>query len=420
MYGKSNNPLPSNPLGKPSNPLGKICYVGFGFFLLFAGHAAFRSLLPAIRPATGPWLVALNFTAYALGSLLHPQWLANYKRFFFTISALAHSQWIALLQFPIDESQCFAALAGISSIINGFGAGLLWCCAGTWMSEIVAGQKDVASKYNSVFLFFYGISGVIGNIVAACTLAYDIPIFDVVWYLFAISLSGSCWLLCTPTKFLYLQLEEDEFESANTEEESTEEIVLSSSRWSLIKALFTETMFPWMLSPLVSLSAVSAMTWVTLPISLPINIVPIAFIGYAVASATGPLIASKLSGCLEWIWVFIIFIIFTIACCIALIISPNEPILTGICIFIFGWVIGGFNNIIYTVFTSLIKRESKITSLVNHLPGEAYCMHGFFYCIFFALFSVISLPLLYMSILVISLLSVNIIVLFVYNNIFKS
>jgi MFS family permease len=182
----------------------KICYVGFGFFLLFAGHAAFRSLLPAIRPTSGPWLVALNFTAYAIGSLLHPQWLVNYKRLFFTISALAHSQWIALLQFPVDDSVGFAALAGISSIINGFGAGLLWCCLGGWMAELVAGKKDVASKYNSLFLFFYGISGVIGNIVAACTIAYNISIFNVVWYLFAISLSGSVWLLFTPQKFLYM------------------------------------------------------------------------------------------------------------------------------------------------------------------------------------------------------------------------
>jgi MFS family permease len=386
----------------------KICYVGFGFFLLFAGHAAFRSLLPAIRPTSGPWLVALNFTAYAIGSLLHPQWLVNYKRLFFTISALAHSQWIALLQFPVDDSVGFAALAGISSIINGFGAGLLWCCLGGWMAELVAGKKDVASKYNSLFLFFYGISGVIGNIVAACTIAYNISIFNVVWYLFAISLSGSVWLLFTPQKFLYIE-SEDEFESANTEDD-----MLSSSRWSLVKALFTETMFPWMLFPLVSLSSVSAITWVTLPISLPINIVPIAFIGYAVASATGPLIASHLSGYLEWIWVFILFIISTILCCIVLIISPNEPIITCICIFIFGWVIGGFNNIIYTVFTSLIKRESKITSLADHLPGEAYCMHGFFYCIFFAIFSVIALSLIEMAILVICILSINIVVLLWY------
>jgi MFS family permease len=402
----------------------KIVYVGFGFFLLFAGHAAFRSLLPAIRPTTGPWLVALNFTAYALGSLLHPQWLANYKRLFFTISALAHSQWIALLQFPIDESIGFAALAGTSSIINGFGAGALWICVGSWMAEIVAGQKDVASKYNSIFLFFYGISGVVGNIVAACTIAYDIPIFNVVWYLFAISLSGSCWLLFTPHKFLYVSLAIpiDEFESANTEDEENGESTnkLSSTRWSLIKALFTETMFPWMLSPLVSLSAVSAMTWVTLPITLPINIVPIAFIGYAVASATGPLIASRLSVYLEWIWVFITFIICTIICCIALMIAQECKQCDGysalicITIFIFGIVIGGFNNIIYTVFTSLIKRESKITSLADHLPGEAYCMDGFFYCIFFALFSAISLPLFYMSLLVIVLLSINIIVLLIY------
>lgn len=389
---------------------GKICYIGVGFFLLFSGHAAFRSLLPAIRPTTGPWLVALNFTAYAIGSLLHPQWLANYRRLFFTISALAHSQWIALLQFPVDESVYFAVLAGISSIINGFGSATLWCCLGGWMSEIVAGKKDMASKYNSVFLFFYGISGVIGNIVAACTIAYDISIFNVVWYLFAISLSGSCWLLFTPQKFLYIELE-DEFESANTEND------LSTTRWSLVKALFTETMFPWMLVPLVSLSSVSAITWVTLPISLPINIVPIAFIGYAVASATGPLIASKISEYLEWIWVFIIFIVSTILCCIALIISPNEPIITCICIFIFGWVIGGFNNIIYTVFTSLIKRESKITGLADHLPGEAYCMHGFFYCIFFAIFSVISLSLIEMAILVIAILSINIVVLLWYRKI---
>jgi MFS family permease len=398
----------------------KIIYVGLGFFLLFAGHAAFRSLLPAIRTKTGPWLVALNFTAYAFGSLLHPRWLANYKRFFFTISALSHSQWIALLQFPIDESIGFAILAGISSIINGFGAGVLWCSLGGLMAEIVSLQKSMASKYNSVFLFFYGISGVIGNIVAACTIAYNIPIFDVVWYLFAISLSGSIWILFTPHRFLYIEKDEDEFESANTENDEevkdndVKDDKISSTRWSLIKALFCETMFPWMLSPLISLSAVSVMTWVTLPIILPINIVPIVFIGYAVANAIGPLIASKLSGYLEWVFVFIIFIICTISCCIALMITPNEPILTGICIFVFGIVIGGFNNIIYTVFTSLIKRESKITSLSEHLPGEAYCMHGFFYCIFFAIFSAIALEIFYMAILVITLLSINTIIFLIY------
>src|SRR4051812_11812345 len=82
---------------------GAVLYVGVSFFVLFAGHAPFRALVPSIKPKSGAWLVALNFLFYAFGSLVHPRFLFNRRRLCFTISAMAHAQWIALLQLPTND-----------------------------------------------------------------------------------------------------------------------------------------------------------------------------------------------------------------------------------------------------------------------------------------------------------------------------
>lgn len=416
-----------------------IVYVGFGFFLLFSGHAAFRSLLPAIRPSSGPWLVAVNFTAYALGSLLHPRWLADYRKMCFALAALAHVQWIALLQLPIDDNDTplghfFIVLATISSLINGFGAGLLWATQGGWMAQQVQSGGKIGgfntSRYTSCFLFFYGISGIVGNIVAACTLAYSIPVFDIIWYLFGISLAGFVWLALTPGRFLYLNYvpmqidsspldHDDEFYSFDTEgtennnssSESNQTTVifdpvsqdhfLPSRRWSLIKTLFTSTIFPWMLAPIFALSAMSAFTWVSLAASLPVASVPIAFCLYAVGSALGPILASQLdrtTGLVHALAQF--FGTPSLLCFIyAGIYQPDHvatEYLSGAMIFLFGIVIGATNNNVYSIVSTCINlKVAKKTLLTSeqqpHLSGEAYCMHGFFYCMFFAAFSALSL-----------------------------
>lgn len=413
-----------------------IVYVGFGFFLLFSGHAAFRSLLPAIRPSSGPWLVAVNFTAYALGSLLHPRWLANYRQVCFALAALAHVQWIALLQLPIDDNDTplghfFIFLATLSSIVNGFGAGLLWATQGGWMAQQV--QSDAknngynTSRYTSCFLFFYGISGIVGNIVAACTLAYNIPVFEIIWYLFGISLAGFVWLALTPGRFLYLnycpsevEVVADEFISAESSESRDRSnssdneptvvfdpaiisFVLPHSRWSLIKTLFTKTIFPWMLAPIFALSAMSAFAWVSLAASLPITSVPIAFCCYAVGSALGPIFASQLDRITNLVHALAqCFAIPSLLCFIyagiyRLDLAASEYF-SGAMIFLFGIVIGATNNTVYSIVSNRItlqvaKRTMLAPEQQPHLSGEAYCMHGFFYCIFFAAFSALSLAL---------------------------
>lgn len=99
----------------------------------------FRSLLPALKPQRGALLVAVNFFAYAVGSLVHPRFLMLRRRACFGFAALAHAQWILivlLLPASDDTSAMSIAIAAISSIVNGFGAGTLWACQGTKKREM--------------------------------------------------------------------------------------------------------------------------------------------------------------------------------------------------------------------------------------------------------------------------------------------
>lgn len=479
-----------------------VFYLGTCFFVLFAGVGTFRSLVPAIKPSSGSWLVAVNFVAYGFGSLLHPRFLFNRRRLCLVVAALAHAQWIALLQLPTGQGNAlYDAIASVSSIVNGSGAGLLWATQGGWMGEVCRLDADRrnAARYSGIFLTFYGASGIIGNIVAALTFHFGLDVISIVWYLFGVSLAGVALLACTPRRLLYVvdnrgggrnveQDEEDiggsmhsalsssdemsnekctvddddgmqsalEHSSSSGEEEDVKEEnrplservraewrdwrrkrigvvpIGASRRFAIerdlltddrtvaveaarrrfarlytIRALFTQTVFPRALPIIAALSSVSAFLWVAMAKALRQDVVPIVFAAYAAANACGPPLGALLDrrfGTKPAL--LIVTIALALPVCVyfvalhPLLASSSVPIshsdyAMGTLACVFGVVIGAYNNAIYALFATEIDPQvaSQTTLLPDeqeHLPGEAFCMHGFFYCIFYAVFSFLS------------------------------
>lgn len=434
-----------------------ILYVAIGFFVLFFGHAPFRSLLPALRPQSGPIFVAINFFAYAIGSLVHPQLLIKRRRLCFAFGAFAHAQWIAVLQIPTVEGNLgYVALSAISSIINGFGAGLLWSTEGGWMASYCQMDKQSqTSNKTGIFLFFYGASGFIGNVIAAITLYFlsTDAIVNVVWALFSISVLGGFILLLTPAKFLYEQVGRKVVRAAPNNETKTSLAAISSGvskrfhalaetnetsetsgakRWVTIKALFCETIFARSIPAICALSSVSVFSWVAIPtlcsaaysnteVSVNGNsvksgafIVPALFAIYAMANAIGAPTSSILHRHMSIRNVFslcsLVLVVPTMVYFMFL--HPLVPINNtiyglGVASFIFGIVVGTFNNCLYALYASTITLDAaKKTSLPPEnqplLSAEAYCMHGFLYCVFYTVFStmVAFVPLMWIALIV--------------------
>jgi hypothetical protein len=449
--------MTQQPTSLNRHALFAVCYLGFCFFVLFAGVATFRSLVPSLKPSSGAWLIAVNFVAYGLGSLLHPRVLFNQRRICLVVAALAHSQWIALLQLPTGEGNgLYDAIGGISSIVNGGGAGLLWATQGGWLGEVcrLDTERKNAPRYSAVFLAFYGVSGLVGNIVAALTFHFGVDVHSIVWYLFGVSLAGALLLAVTPRRFLYVERfddtlsfhtngerdDDDDMQSALSEEFdefSVEETLQSDfvdgknqapafvafgasrrfvigndrsdgrdlkrrfGRLRTIRALFCGTVFTRALPVIGTLSSVSAFLWVAMAKVLAKEVVPIVFAIYAVANACGPPLGAFVDRRLGTKPALLaITVTVSLPACIYFValhpyvVPPaHSDYAIGFLAVCFGVVIGAYNNAIYALFATEIDprvAEAQISLTAaeqRHLPGEAFCMHGFFYCIFYAAFS---------------------------------
>ena len=399
-----------------------VVYIGICFFILFSGHSIFRSLLPAWKPQRGPLLVALSFFAYALGSLIPPKITKNHKRLCFALGALAQAQWIGLLQLPVDNV-AFNIITAISSFVNGLGAGTLWSTQGQWMNLFCAEKNPHdAQYYTGMFLSFYGASGFLGNIAALLTLIF-IPdsISLIVWCLFAIACCGSLLLFLSPQHFLYPALTlESNFEQNKTNFLNSLSTIGSSKRFhqsskvaetnrlKTIKALFLETFFTKTIPAIMALAFVSAFVWVAIPNlcanafdtslsdKLPVYTVPMLFSIYSFANAIGAPLSSVLIRKHGVQLAFACFMPIAIPVFMYFIFDETKGQSTiygyaiGTCLF--GTVVGAYNNCLYASLASnltLEKVEKTSLSVENHLNliGEAYCWHGFIYCIFYTIFS---------------------------------
>lgn len=396
-----------------------VAYVGFSFFVLFSGHAVFRSLLPAWKPQSGPLLVAASFFAYAIGSLVHPRFIRNYRRQCFVFGALAQAQWIGMLQLPV-ENPAFPAVSTLSSFLNGLGAGLLWSTEGGWMSSICSLKNPhQAQYYTGMFLSFYGASGFLGNIAAALTLAFaSTSISIVVWCLFGIACAGGLFMIFAPSRYFYPPTATDRaipqsslniFQLTSGTSKRFHQFAADSeaSRILTIKSLFRETVFSRTIPAIMALSFVSAFAWVVIPTlcasafqvdgDLPVYLVPTLFSLYAFANAFGAPLSSSFIRKTSVSTVFSIASIF-IALPIMLYFTAAEisgkDSIYGLAVstFLCGVVVGTYNNCLYALYATKITMETaKETTLPKenypHLIGEAYCWHGFIYCMFFTIFS---------------------------------
>lgn len=397
-----------------------VAYVGFCFFVFFSGHSIFRSLLPAWKPQSGPLLVALSFFAYALGSLVPPKITKNHKRLFFTLGALAQAQWIGILQLPSDNV-AFSAVTAISSFLNGLGAGILWSTQGQWMNLFCSEKNPHAAQYyTGMFLFFYGSSGFLGNVAALLTLVF-IPhaISLIVWCLFGVACFGSLLLFLTPQKFLHpanrvvdqaeyaVNLASSSIASSKRFHQTSSQIS-STNRLKTIKTLFLETFFPKTIAAIMALAIVSAFAWVVIPKlcasafdallsdKLPVYTVPMLFALYSLANAIGAPLSSMLIKRHNVKVAYGFFTVIAMLVCLFFIIDTTQGQLAiygyAIATFAFGLVVGAYNNCLYALLASKLTLElaaKTSLSVENHanLIGEAYCWHGFIYCISYTIFS---------------------------------
>lgn len=174
------------------------------------------------------------------------------------------------------------------------------------------------------------------------------------------------------------------------------------ARFYTIRALFTQTVFPRALPIIAALSSVSAFLWVAMAKALKQEVVPIVFAAYAAANACGPPLGALLDrrfGTKPAL--LIVTIALALPACVyfvalhQLVPMAHSDYAMGTLACVFGVVIGAYNNAIYALFaTEIDPQVASQTTLLpreqEHLPGEAFCMHGFFYCIFYAIFSFLS------------------------------
>jgi len=191
-----------------------VLYVGLAFFALFSGYTVFSSLLPALQPDTGPFVVALNYVAYAAGSLLTPgNTLHQYRRAAFTFAATTYLAWMLTVQTPAEISLW---LGGAASVVNGFGAGLLWSTQGDWISQWCGSEQDRAAQLHGIFLFLYGLSGLVGNLGALAALLLNVNERSLQWALCCTSAIGCLLLTCTPARWLHGNAARTQTESSTT------------------------------------------------------------------------------------------------------------------------------------------------------------------------------------------------------------
>jgi hypothetical protein len=185
-----------------------------------------------------------------------------------------------------------------------------------------------------------------------------------------------------------------------------------AERRKIIKAIFCETVFTRSIPVICALSAVSAFAWVVVPTLcsavfngqpgtvLGAHVVPSLFAAYAFANAVGapassllfrrfsiPVVFAAIS-LLQTLPAMIYFLFFH-----ALVDGTGHAVyVLGFMTFVFGIIVGTYNNCLYALYASTITPQAAAaTSLPAHtwphLSGEAYCLHGFFYCVFFTVFS---------------------------------
>jgi len=237
-----------------------VVYMGLAFFTLFSGYTVYRSFLPSLKPTLGPVFIAINYLAYAIGSLLPSKIISNHRRFAFACSATTYPIWIICLQFysGINTPIYFNIVSGIVSIANGFAAGVLWSTKGGWLSSLTT---DNNSFYNGIFLAFYGASGLFGNIAVAIAVYNNVSTGIVTISLAIFSIIGLILLAITPYPYLYPSL-------LNNKDNSPQ-IIKQYSEWTRltgIKRLFCRnTGFIWLILPIFSLASSAMFVWVILP-----------------------------------------------------------------------------------------------------------------------------------------------------------
>jgi len=240
----------------------------------------------------------------------------------------------------------------------------------------------------------------------------------IVWCLFIVACSGAVLLLLAPKKFYYPMIQSDkeqrqqgnrlfELASGATSKRFHQSTQADTNRILTIKALFKETFFAKTIPAMMALAFVSAFSWVAIPNlcsaafdsseKMPAFIVPMLFALYALANALFAPLSSLLIRKTSTKTVFALvsfFIALPVMLYFMIHKATDKTAIYGYAVssFFCGAVVGTYNNCLYALYASKITIETAAkTSLPaenhSHLIGEAYCWHGFTYCICFTIFS---------------------------------
>lgn len=397
-----------------------VLWLGSCFFVLFSGYSVFKSLLPSVRNDAGPVFVAVGYIAYALGSLLKPQFIVTQLRVCFIVAMMSYPLYIFSVQASID------ALTIIASVYNGFAAGLLWSAQGCWMSAICAVDKKNAATYNGTFMMLYGIAGVIGNMFVAIT---DYEVRIIIWILGCTSVCGLVMTALTPHKYLYIcdiqslphiaitrsasgvysisnsshddndtipcsdidgyDTAKSDFES-DSDNESGIVIVAAQLRPNIlltrirgIAGLIKFSKFYLMIIPIFSLSAISVYIWVVIPTKLTSRETAICLAVFNLVYGIMSRVTSIVIKYIGMISLYTLTTIFTLATYVILGCHIGLDLISiqttaYVCAVTCGVAIG-FNSVI----ASTVYSEFEPTWSL-----EAYCIHNVIYCLLYAALSV--------------------------------
>ncbi len=386
-----------------------VLWLGSCFFVLFSGYSVFKSLLPSVRNDAGPVFVAVGYIAYAIGSLLKPQFIVTQLRVCFIVAMMSYPLYIFSVQASID------ALTIAASVYNGFAAGLLWSAQGCWMSAICAVDKKHAATYNGTFMMLYGIAGVIGNMFVAIS-GYDARI--IIWILGCTSVCGLVMTALTPRKYLYIDTSvrvtitrsasgvysiphndndlqtytiASDIDGYDTAESDTESSIVVSKQPNVLLArirgiisLLKFSKFYLMIIPIFSLSAISVYIWVVIPTKLTSRETAICLaifnLIYGIMSRITSIVITRIS----MISLYTLTTITTLSTYVILGCHIGLDLISiqttaYVCAVTCGVAIG-FNSVIASTVYSEFEPAQSL---------EAYCIHNVIYCLLYAALSII-------------------------------
>lgn len=171
--------------------LWSVIHLGLSFAILFAANIV-QYFLTTLYGFTGFISLAAVQFFFGIGSLLAPL-ICNSVGYIksMTLGAISY----ALLTISVNSGSNRLLL--VASILNGFGAALLWVSQAVWLTKITVATGEIGS-FTGIFFTLFNFGSIIGNVLFLGLQFLDIGMQNTVWILGAVAVVG-CILIAFAT-----------------------------------------------------------------------------------------------------------------------------------------------------------------------------------------------------------------------------